>query len=105
VKLRSASPLLCDPYIKNRTAGSFMLIDEATGATIRAQAFLEQARLSLELIEGEPAGKQIMFRAGHCSGRESSVVRIPAVAPLTLWCMRSTAMSSSRFCIDWWLRN
>ena len=36
VKLRSASPLLCDPYSKNRTNGSFILIDEATGATVGA---------------------------------------------------------------------
>ena len=36
VKLRSASPLLCDPYSKNRTTGSFILIDEATGATVGA---------------------------------------------------------------------
>ena len=82
-----------------------MLIDEATGATIRAQAFLEQARLSLELIEGEPAGKQIMFRAGHCSSRESSVVRRPAAAALSVWCLRSIPTVGARFYIDWWLRN
>ncbi len=36
VTLRSASPLLCDPYSKNRTTGSFILIDEATGVTVGA---------------------------------------------------------------------
>ena len=36
VKLRSAIPLLVDPYSKNRTTGSFILIDEATGATVGA---------------------------------------------------------------------
>ncbi|MBK5216523.1 MAG: 50S ribosome-binding GTPase [Propionibacteriales bacterium] len=36
VKLRSASPLMCDPYSTNRTTGSFILIDEATGATVGA---------------------------------------------------------------------
>ena len=36
VKLRSAIPLLADPYSKNRTTGSFILIDEATGATVGA---------------------------------------------------------------------
>ena len=29
-------PLLCDPYSKNRTTGSFILIDEATGITVVA---------------------------------------------------------------------
>ena len=29
-------PLLCDPYAKNRTTGSFILIDEATGVTVGA---------------------------------------------------------------------
>ena len=36
VQLRTTSPLLCDPYDKNRTTGSFILIDEATGVTVGA---------------------------------------------------------------------
>ena len=36
VKLRVASPLMLDPYEKNRTTGSFILIDEATSATVGA---------------------------------------------------------------------
>ncbi len=36
VQLRTTSPLLCDPYSKNRTTGSFILIDEATGVTVGA---------------------------------------------------------------------
>ncbi len=36
VKLRSAQPLLVDPYEQNRTTGSFILIDEATGVTVGA---------------------------------------------------------------------
>ncbi len=36
VQLRTTAPLLCDPYAKNRTTGSFILIDEATGATVGA---------------------------------------------------------------------
>jgi bifunctional enzyme CysN/CysC/sulfate adenylyltransferase subunit 1 len=34
VQLRTTTPLLCDPYSKNRTTGSFILIDEATGVTV-----------------------------------------------------------------------
>ncbi len=36
VQLRTTIPLLCDPYEKNRTTGSFILIDEATGVTLGA---------------------------------------------------------------------
>jgi sulfate adenylyltransferase large subunit len=36
VHLRTTVPLLCDPYEKNRTTGSFILIDEATGVTVGA---------------------------------------------------------------------
>ena len=36
VQLRTTIPLLCDPYSKNRTTGSFILIDEATGVTVGA---------------------------------------------------------------------
>ena len=36
VKLRTAISPLADPYSKNRTTGSFILIDEATGATVGA---------------------------------------------------------------------
>ena len=36
VQLRTTVPLLCDPYSKNRTTGSFILIDEQTGVTVGA---------------------------------------------------------------------
>jgi sulfate adenylyltransferase subunit 1 (EFTu-like GTPase family) len=36
VQLRTTAPPLCDPYSKNRTTGSFILIDEATGVTVGA---------------------------------------------------------------------
>src|SRR6185436_3353452 len=36
VQLLTTVPLLCDPYNKNRTTGSFILIDEATGVTVGA---------------------------------------------------------------------
>ncbi len=36
VSLRTTVPLLCDPYSQNRTTGSFILIDEATGVTVGA---------------------------------------------------------------------
>ena len=36
VQFRTTTPLLCDPYGKNRDTGSFILIDEATGVTVGA---------------------------------------------------------------------
>jgi bifunctional enzyme CysN/CysC/sulfate adenylyltransferase subunit 1 len=36
IQLRTTVPLLCDAYSKNRTTGSFILIDEATGVTVGA---------------------------------------------------------------------
>ncbi|MGA9102977.1 sulfate adenylyltransferase subunit 1, partial [Aeromicrobium sp.] len=36
VQLRTTAPLLTDPYAKNRTTGSFILVDEATGVTVGA---------------------------------------------------------------------
>ena len=40
VQLRTTVPLLCDPYSKNRSTGSFILIDEATGVTVGAGMML-----------------------------------------------------------------
>jgi bifunctional enzyme CysN/CysC/sulfate adenylyltransferase subunit 1 len=40
VQLRTTVPLLCDPYSKNRTTGSFILVDEATNATVAAGMLL-----------------------------------------------------------------
>ncbi|MFZ2526193.1 MAG: adenylyl-sulfate kinase [Rhodococcus sp. (in: high G+C Gram-positive bacteria)] len=36
VQLRTQQPLLFDPYRRNRTTGSFILVDETTGSTVAA---------------------------------------------------------------------
>jgi sulfate adenylyltransferase subunit 1 (EFTu-like GTPase family) len=36
IRLRSSHPLVVDPYVRNRTTGSFILIDEASGDTVAA---------------------------------------------------------------------
>ncbi len=36
VILRCSSPLVVDPYTRNRTTGSFILIDETTNTTVAA---------------------------------------------------------------------
>jgi sulfate adenylyltransferase subunit 1 (EFTu-like GTPase family) len=36
VRIRTGSPLIVDPYSRNRTTGSFILIDEASNDTVAA---------------------------------------------------------------------
>jgi sulfate adenylyltransferase subunit 1 (EFTu-like GTPase family) len=36
VTLRATAPMFVDEYRRNRTTGSFLVIDEATGATVGA---------------------------------------------------------------------
>ena len=36
VRLRASSPLVVDPYARNRTTGSFILIDETSNNTVAA---------------------------------------------------------------------
>ncbi|WP_188781010.1 sulfate adenylyltransferase subunit 1 [Marmoricola endophyticus] len=43
VQLRTTVPLLADAYAQNRTTGSFILIDEATGVTVGAGMILDGA--------------------------------------------------------------
>jgi bifunctional enzyme CysN/CysC len=43
VRLRTSSPLLFDPYDRNRRTGSFILIDESTNATVAAGMILGAA--------------------------------------------------------------
>jgi sulfate adenylyltransferase large subunit len=40
VRLRTGSPLIVDPYARNRTTGSFILIDEASNDTVAAGMIL-----------------------------------------------------------------
>ena len=40
VQFRTTVPLLSDAYSKNRTTGSFILIDEASGVTVGAGMIL-----------------------------------------------------------------
>ncbi len=40
IKLRTTTPIVFDPYEQNRTTGSFILVDEATNATVAAGMLL-----------------------------------------------------------------
>ncbi len=42
VRLRTTTPILYDPYRRNRTTGSFILVDEATNATVAAGMLLAE---------------------------------------------------------------
>ncbi|HLH64321.1 MAG TPA: GTP-binding protein, partial [Solirubrobacteraceae bacterium] len=41
VRLRTSAPLVVDPYARNRTTGSFILIDESTNDTVAAGMVIE----------------------------------------------------------------
>jgi len=40
IRLRTTTPVLYDPYRNNRVTGSFILVDEATNATVGAGMLL-----------------------------------------------------------------
>ena len=40
IRLRTTTPIIYDPYRRNRTTGSFILVDEATNATVAAGMLL-----------------------------------------------------------------
>jgi bifunctional enzyme CysN/CysC len=40
VTLRVTQPLMCDEYRRNRTTGSFILVEEATNVTVGAGMIL-----------------------------------------------------------------
>jgi sulfate adenylyltransferase large subunit len=43
IRLRTTTPIIYDAYRRNRTTGSFILVDEATNATVAAGMLLEEA--------------------------------------------------------------
>jgi bifunctional enzyme CysN/CysC len=52
VRLRTGSPLLFDPYVRNRRTGSFILIDEASNATVAAGMIIGSAEAPAALGSG-----------------------------------------------------
>jgi sulfate adenylyltransferase subunit 1 (EFTu-like GTPase family) len=42
IQLRTTTPILYDPYRRNRTTGSFILVDETTNATVAAGMLLSE---------------------------------------------------------------
>ena len=40
IRLKTTTPVIFDPYRQNRTTGSFILVDEATNATVAAGMLL-----------------------------------------------------------------
>jgi bifunctional enzyme CysN/CysC len=55
VRLRISAPLIADPYARNRTTGSFILVDETTNDTVGAGMIAETA----EVIDPGAAGPSI----------------------------------------------
>jgi len=44
ISLRTMAPIFYDEYRRNRTTGSFILVDEATNATVGAGMLLPESR-------------------------------------------------------------
>ena len=42
IRLRTTTPLLYDPYRRNRTTGSFILVDDTTNETVAAGMLLAE---------------------------------------------------------------
>ncbi|MEO8553270.1 MAG: sulfate adenylyltransferase, partial [Kofleriaceae bacterium] len=42
IRIRTTTPIVYDPYKENRTTGSFILVDEATNATVAAGMLLRE---------------------------------------------------------------
>jgi bifunctional enzyme CysN/CysC len=58
IRLRTTAPLIFDEYRRNRTTGSFILIDEATNGTVGAGMIIEAHM-------GRPEGEQVTWDARH----------------------------------------
>jgi bifunctional enzyme CysN/CysC len=56
ITLRTSTPLVFDPYSRNRITGSFILVDEATNDTVGAGMILGAAEP--EAVERTPAGER-----------------------------------------------
>jgi bifunctional enzyme CysN/CysC len=68
VRLRTGTPLVFDPYDRNRRTGAFILIDEATNATVAAGMILGAS-------EREPAGDGANQRSANVTWQSSRMTR------------------------------
>jgi bifunctional enzyme CysN/CysC len=65
IRLRTTVPLIFDEYRRNRTTGSFILIDEATNGTVAAGMIIEA---HIERPDGERASDVTWDRRGLARG-------------------------------------
>jgi bifunctional enzyme CysN/CysC len=84
VRLRTHAPLLFDPYRRNRTTGSFVLVDEATNDTVAAG-----------MITGpSQTGSQVVWQSAAV-GREERTSR-----GLTVWLTGLSASGKSTVAVE-----
>jgi bifunctional enzyme CysN/CysC len=87
VRLRAQSPLMFDPYRRNRTTGSLILVDPATNNTVGAAMILggDQARVTSNVTwhstavdrSGRPAqGMTVWFTGLSGSGKSTVAVEV-----------------------------
>src|SRR5439155_5463643 len=82
LKLRTSAPLLVDEYRRNRTTGSFILIDEATNETVAGGMVLETDD-ALEAVEGDVRSPNVTWHASEIT-REARWASLGAHGA-TLW--------------------
>ncbi|HWI05990.1 MAG TPA: adenylyl-sulfate kinase [Solirubrobacteraceae bacterium] len=68
VRLETQSPLLVDDYRRNRETGSFVLVDDATNATVAGG-------MIVETLTGEAPPVALDARSANVTWQESAVVR------------------------------
>ena len=96
VRLRTASPLVFDPYARNRSTGAFILIDEGTNETVAAGMIQGSAaaaptagsgvRQRSTNVRWEPGrlDRESRWRALGCVGATVWITGLPAAGKSTL---------------------
>ena len=80
VRLRTAEPLVADPYAENRATGAFILIDEHTNATVAAGHGRRRGR-----VEPAPAAQPERRAPRRRRSRARSAGRRSARSGATVW--------------------
>src|SRR3984885_10641618 len=67
VRLRCSAPLVVDPYVRNRTTGSFILIDESTNDTVAGGMIISAEKAPVLCLRGQSRARSA-FRPHYRQG-------------------------------------
>jgi len=88
VRVECSRPLAADPYNKNRTTGSFILIDRVSNQTMAAGMIVERRSANETLARrrgAADAGKNLRLHSKRRVTRDDRLARTGATEPFTLW--------------------